>query len=112
MHNNAASSLVSTETSPEDEGKKLFVPRKRSKEKKKDDVLTTVVDVLKDMSRQNTVADLQKFFQEENEHAREHEMRIFQLFMSGQGAPTYHLSGPSHMYHPLMGSVIADRSPN
>lgn len=54
-HNNATSTA---ETSPEDEGKKLFVPRKRSKEK--DDVLTTVVDMLKDMSQQNTVADLQK----------------------------------------------------
>ena len=75
-------------------------------------MVTTVVDVLKDMSQQNTVADLQKFFQEENERAREHEMRIFQLFMSGQGASKYHLSRPSHMYHPQMGSVMADRAPN
>ena len=64
-------SLASTETSPEDEGKNLFVPRKRSKEKKtKEDVLTSVVEVLNDMSQQDTTADLRKFFQEENERAR------------------------------------------
>lgn len=58
-----ASSSASTETSPEDEGKNLFVPRKRSKEKKKkEDIMTSVVEVLKDMSQQDTTADLRKFF--------------------------------------------------
>ena len=65
-----ASSSASTETSPEDEGKNLFVPRKRSKEKKKkEDIMTSVVEVLKDMSQQDTTADLRKFFREENERA-------------------------------------------
>ena len=122
-----ASSSVSTETSSEDEGKKLFVPRKRSKEKKKkEDVLTSVVEVLKGMSQQDTTADLRKFFQEENERARDHEMRLFQLFMSGTGSqeftpyftaqsqgmstndlPALNSPGPSHMYHQPTGSVMA-----
>ena len=124
-----ASNSVSTETSPEDEGKKIFVPKKRSKEKKKKvDLLTSVVEGLKDMSRQDTTADVRKFFQEENERAREHEMRLFQLFMSGTGSqaftpyftaesqgmatnnlPILNSPGPSHMYHEPMatGSVVA-----
>ena len=73
-----SASSVSTETSPEDEGKKLFVPKKRSKEKKKkEDELTTVVEVLEDIFQQDTTADLRTFFQEENERARQHEMRLF-----------------------------------
>lgn len=86
---------------------KTFCSQKRSKEKKKkEDVLTSVVEVLKDMSQQDTTADLRKFFQEENEWAREHEMRLFQLFMSGtaqsQGMSTNNLPalnspGPSHV---------------
>ena len=129
-----ASSSASTETSPEDEGKNLFVPRKRSKEKKKkEDIMTSVVEVLKDMSQQDTTADLRKFFREENERAREHEMRLFQLFMSGTGSqaftpnftaqsqgmsmnnlPALNSPGPSHMYHQPTGSVMAgtERVPN
>lgn len=58
---------MSTETSPEDKGKKLFVTKKISKEKKKkEDVLTTVVEVLKDISQQDTTADLQISRQETN----------------------------------------------
>ena len=129
-----ASSSASTETSPEDEGKNLFVPRKRSKEKKKkEDIMTSVVEVLKDMSQQDTTTDLRKFFREENERAREHEMRLFQLFMSGTGSqaftpnftaqsqgmsmnnlPALNSPGPSHMYHQPTGSVMAgtERVPN
>ena len=48
--------------------------------------MTSVVEVLKDMSQQDTTADLRKFFRDENERAREHEMRLFQLFMSSTGS--------------------------
>ena len=85
------------------------------------------------MSQQDTTADLQKFFREENERAREHEMRLFQLFMSGTGSqaftpnftaqsqgmsmnnlPALNSPGPSHMYHQPTGSVMAgtERVPN
>ena len=125
-----SASSVSTKTSPEDKGKKFFVPKKRSKEKKKkEDMLTTVVEVLKDISLQDTTADRWTFFQEENKQARQHEMRLFQLFMSGtgnqapahcftaqsQGVSTYNLPGPSHMYHQQpMGTVMTgtERVPN
>lgn len=87
------------------------------------------------MSQQDTTADLRKFFQEENERAREHEMRLFQLFMSGTGSqaftpyftaqsqgmstnnlPALNSPGRSHMYHQTMatGSVVTgtQRVPN
>lgn len=85
-----------------------------------------MVEVLRDVSQQDTTAGLRKFFQEENERAREHEMRLFQLFMSGTGSqaftpyftaqsqglstnnlPALNSPGPSHMYHQPTGSVMA-----
>jgi len=76
------------------------------------------------MSQQDTTADLRKFFQEENERATKHEMRLFQLFvwywesstyslfkaqsqgMSTNNLPALNSAGPSHMYHQPTGSVV------
>jgi len=97
-----ASSSVSSETSPEDEGKKLFVPRKRSNEKKKkEDVLTSVVEVLRDVSQQDSTADLRKSFQEENERAREHEIPFLSIvyvwYWESSIYPLFHCSKSRHV---------------
>ena len=45
-------------------------------------MLTTAVEVLKEVSEKDTTADLLKFFQEENRLAREHEMTFQMLFLA------------------------------
>ena len=87
----------STETSENSESngelscesdKSVFVPvKKRAQRKSRSGILETVnsfVGIMKSVVENDPAKDVLKFFQEENNKAREHEMRMMQLFMSSR----------------------------
>ena len=61
--------------------KSLFVPIRKTKTQKKEE-LTTAVEILHKVVDSNQMKELITFFKEENERAREHELRLMQMFMS------------------------------
>ena len=58
----------------------LFVPIRKAKTQKKEEILSTAVEILNKVVDSNPTKELVTFFKEENERA--HELRLMQMFMS------------------------------
>ena len=77
------------ETSNSEPDKSLFVPIKKAagKRKGKDETVHSVLGIMNAVLEKDPAKDLIKFFQEENEKAREHELKMMQMFMASSRPP-------------------------
>ena len=86
----------------DDSDKKQFVPikkggRKKVKSQNSSSTLSTAVELFEKVVNNDATTQLVSFFKEENQRAREHELKLMKLFMSqGQPAVSYS-AGPSSM---------------
>jgi len=72
----------------DDKEKTFFVPFKKAprKDKKKEESLSSVVQMFQKVVDNDTTKDLLTFLKEENERAHEHELRLMQMFMSNSSS--------------------------
>ena len=85
--------------------KKQFVPIKKGRRKKvksqnASSVLSTAVELFEKVVNNDPTAQLMSFFKEENQRAREHELKLMGLFMSQRQPVVSYSAGPSSMIPP------------
>jgi len=78
--------------------KAQFVPVKRGKKKVKVDPVAEAIETMKQVIEKDPTKDLLEFFKEENERARQHEMRLMQMMMA---PPQLYYSG-----YPAQGAQV------
>ena len=79
-----SSSIDGLSANPAEE---LFVPQKKAgKKRKNEDALNDIIGVVKTLVENDPIKEYLQFAREEAEHARQHEMRIMQMFMSMQSS--------------------------
>ena len=91
-HSSASSSPVPVDDSEESAGeKKLFVPIKNRRKKRKD-FASRAVECMEKLLDRDPTKDLLEFYREENDKARKHEMQLMQMIMSAQVQDSEHFS--------------------
>lgn len=81
--------LKMNKTSNSEPGKPLFVPIKKaaSKRKAKDETVNSVLGIMNSVLDKDPAKHLIKFFQEENEQTKKHELKMMQMFMTSSRPP-------------------------
>ena len=72
----------STSKDGDTEVKAQFVPVKRGKKRLKKDPVVEAIETMKHVIEKDPTKELLEFFKEENERARQHEMRLMQMMMA------------------------------
>ena len=77
------------ETSNSEPDKPFFVPIKKAagKRKARDETVNSVLGIMNTVLEKDPAKDLINFFQEENEKAREHELKMMRMFMASSRLP-------------------------
>ena len=94
----------------DDSDKKQFVPVKKGRRKKvksqnSSSALSTAVELFEKVVNNDPTTQLMSFFKEENQRAREHELKLMELFMSQRQPAASYSAGPSSM-------ISSERSPS
>ena len=88
----------------DDSDKKQFVPIKKGTRKKvksqNSSALSTAVELFENVVNNDPTTQLMSFFKEENQRAREHELKLMELFMSQRQPAVSYSAGPSPMISP------------
>ena len=89
----------------DDSDKKQFVPikkgtRKKVKSQNSSSALSTAVELFEKVVNNDPTTQLMSFFKEENQRAREHELKLMELFMSQRQPAVSYSAGPSSMIPP------------
>ena len=89
----------------DDSDKKQFVPIKKGRRKKvksqnSSSALSTAVELFEKVVNNDPTTQLMSFFKEENQRAREHELKLMELFMSQRQPAVSCSTGPSSMISP------------
>ena len=89
----------------DDSDKKQFVPikkgtRKKVKSQNSSSALSTAVELFEKVVNNDPTTQLMSFFKEENQRAREHELKLLELFMSQRQPAVSYSAGPSSMISP------------
>ena len=93
----------------DDSDKKQFVPirkgrRKKVKSQNSSSALSTAVELFEKVVNNDPTTQLMHFFKEENQRAREHELKLMELFMSQRQPTVSYSAGSSSM-------IFQERSP-
>ena len=93
----------------DDSDKKQFVPirkgrRKKVKSQNSSSALSTAVELFEKVVNNDPTTQLMHFFKEENQRAREHELKLMELFMSQRQPAVSYSAGSSSM-------IFQERSP-
>ena len=75
----------------------MFVPRKKAgKKRKSEDALNEIIGAVETLVENDPIKEYLQFAREEAERARQHEMRIMQMFMSMQSS-SMHQQAPMYL---------------
>ena len=89
----------------DDSDKKQFVPirkgrRKKVKSQNSSSALSTAVELFEKVVNNDPTTQLMHFFKEENQRAREHELKLMELFMSQRQPAVSYSAGSSSIIFP------------